>query len=87
MEEKTKIGIECKIKIIEIIKDIKLNFWIYNQEVYRNLIINFYTNSQCVIINYNISNKHTFNSITKWIEELKLTSIETQIVLIGNNWI
>ncbi len=39
----------------------------------------------CFIITYNISNKNTFNCITKWIEDAKRNiSNKTKIVLFGN---
>ena len=65
---------------------IKLQIWdTCGQEIYRSLISSFYRNSSLAIIVYSIDNKESFQSVDKWLNDIKtLGNPDVNIFLIGN---
>ena len=72
------------VKINE--ETIKLQIWdTCGQEAYRSLINSFYRNSSLAILVYSIDNKHSFENLESWLNDVKTqSSPDIKIILIGN---
>ena len=67
-------------------KKIKLQIWdTCGQEAYKALICSFYRNASLAILVYSINSLESFESINKWINEIKKKSNpDIKMILIGN---
>jgi len=65
---------------------IKLQIWdTCGQENYRALINSFYRNSSLAILVYSIDNRHSFENLETWLNDIKIQSNpDIKIILIGN---
>ena len=81
------IGVDFKIKEVEFKnKKIKLQLWdTAGQERFRAIIQNYYKNAHLIAFFYAINNRNSFNSIPKWVDEVKKqTDKNTKFLLVGN---
>ena len=86
-EYKFTLGVEIRVKDVEIRnKTYRIQIWdTAGQERFRSIRINYYKNSTCAIVVYDISNRVSFNNAKTWIEECRnRTSKTTFMVLVGN---
>ena len=86
-EYKLTLGVEIRVKDVEIKnKTYRIQIWdTSGQERLRPVRINYYKNSACAIVVYDISNRVSFNNAKTWIEECRnRTSKTTFMVLVGN---
>lgn len=67
-------------------KIVKLQLWdTCGQEIYHSLISNFYRNAVLAIMVYSIDCVQSFESISKWLNEIKINSSpDVRMFLIGN---
>jgi Ras-related protein Rab-1A len=78
------IGVDFNIKTITH-KDKTIKFQIWDtagQDRFRTLTSTYYRGSGAVIICYDISNRETFNSVGKWLEEAKMFSNSKPIYIL-----
>ena len=85
----TTIGVDFFTKHIEKYnKIIKVNFWdTAGQERFRSIIVSYFKNISGILLFFDLNNKNTFDSLEKWLLELKnnnLCNHEHPIILIGN---
>ena len=81
------IGLEFEAKEVEIDnKKIKLQLWdTAGQERFRAIIQNYYKSANLIAFVYAINNRNSFNSIPKWVDEVKKqTDKNTKFLLLGN---
>ena len=67
-------------------KTIRLIMWdTAGQERFKSLIPSYLKNANCVILTYDITDKSSFNSLGKWLSDVKDNVVEgTFIILCGN---
>ena len=68
-------------------KTVRLQIWdTCGEEIYYSSLKNFYRSALCVIIVFSLDDKDSFNSLKKWIEDIKNNhnSEEYYLILIGN---
>ena len=67
-------------------KNIKLQIWdTCGQECYKSLICSFYRNASMAILVYSIDSEESFESVKKWINEIKEHSNpDIKLFLVGN---
>jgi small GTP-binding protein len=85
--EKSTIGVDFKIinKKIDDKYNIKLHVWdTSGQERFNSIIEQFFRNTTCVILVYDITNDISLESIDKWVEKVKKNDEPGFIYLIGN---
>lgn len=80
------IGIEFGAKIVTIDNtDIKIQIWdTAGQEAFRAITKTYYRGSSIVLIVYDITNQNSFNSVRKWLEDVKAIIENPYVILIGN---
>ncbi|PVU95815.1 hypothetical protein BB561_001580 [Smittium simulii] len=82
------IGVDFKIKFIELDeKKYKLTIWdTAGQERFRTLTSSYYRGAQGVILVYDVSDKNSFESLGRWLEELDTYCTRRDVVkiIIGN---
>lgn len=81
------IGIELRVKTVEVDgKSVKVQIWdTAGQEKYRAITKHHYRGANGALILYDITSLSSYNSVQKWIDELKMYSNDKVIVmLIGN---
>ena len=81
------IGVDFKIKEVEVKnKKIKLQLCdTSGQERFRAIIQNYYKSDHLIAFVYAINNRNSFNSIPKWVDEVKKqTDKNTKFLLVGN---
>ena len=86
-DSKATVGVEFGTKNIQIEdKIIKVQIWdTAGQERYRSVTSTYYKGAKGAFIVYDITRKATFESIDKWIEDLKNNGEEDMIIyLVGN---
>ena len=52
--------------------------------IYKNLILDFSKDASLIILVYSIDNKHSFDNIKNWLDEIKIINNEVEYVIIGN---
>lgn len=80
------IGVDFANKSIKF-KDklVKMQIWdTAGQEKFKSLIPSYLRGSNIVIIMFDMTNKQSFNNISKWISFLKDVSTSSTIVIVGN---
>ena len=83
------IGVDFKIKEVEVKnKKIKLQLCdTSGQERFRAIIQNYYKSDHLIAFVYAINNRNSFNSIPKWVDEVKKqTDKNTKFLLVGNKY-
>ena len=84
----TTLGIDFKTKIIKLPNNQKYRIDFYDtagQERYKSISLNAIKNTQGVILMYDITNKKSFDAITKWMKDIiEAKGKEFPIVLLGN---
>ncbi len=86
-EFKSTVGVEFAAKNILINKNMyRVQVWdTAGQETFRSISRAYYKNSVCACVVYDISNYSTFESIQSWIEDCKIQSSKSiLLILIGN---
>jgi Ras-related protein Rab-2A len=82
------IGVEFGAKMVEIDEhDIKLQIWdTAGQESFRAITRSYYRNSAGAVLVYDISRRKTFKAIQKWLQEIRESSTDGNIMitLVGN---
>lgn len=80
------IGIEFGAKIVTIDNtDIKIQIWdTAGQEAFRAITKTYYRGSSIVMIVYDITNQNSFNSVGKWLIDVRAIIENPNIILIGN---
>ena len=85
---KCTISLENKFKVIDVGHNqyVKLNIWdTAGQEKYKSFTRSYYTDSQGVIIVFDLSNHDTFEGLEYWIKELKDYAPQNiEILIVGN---
>lgn len=78
------IGVDFKISTIQYKnKSIKFQIWdTAGQDRFRTITSSYYRGSQGTIICYDITDKNTFNSVIKWLEEVNKHSINEPILIL-----
>ena len=81
------IGVEIEAKNVQI-RGMTYTIQVWNtagQEKFRAITKAYYKNTVCALIVYDISSRDSFNNITSWIEDCKIYSPKTILmVLVGN---
>ena len=84
----TTMGIDFKTKIIKLKNKKTYSVLFYDtagQEKYRSISLNVIKNAQGVILMYDITNKKSFESITRWMESIReIKGNYFPIILLGN---
>ena len=84
----TTLGIDFKTKIIKLPNNQKYRIDYYDtagQERYKSISLNAIKNTQGVILMYDITNKKSFDAITKWMKDIiEAKGQDFPIVLLGN---
>lgn len=83
----TTLGIDFKSKTIEVDgKVIKLKIWdTAGQERFRSIGHTYYRNAQGLLLVYDITDRSSFDHVTKWMEDIHTYASQTvKVVLIGN---
>lgn len=83
------VGVDFGSKIIDVNnKKIKLQIWdTAGQESYRSITRSYYKNTACCLIVFDITNKKSFENISRWIDELYIIKPNPIITtLIGNKY-
>ena len=81
------IGVEFGEKTIkEKDKIFKIQIWdTAGSEQFRSITRNYYKNTVCAVVVYDISNRESFDNVISWIEDCKLNSPKSVfIILVGN---
>lgn len=84
---KSTVGVEFGTKILKIEdKTIKAQIWdTAGQERYKSITSTYYRGAKGAFIVYDITNRLTFESVDKWIQDLNLNSDKNiTLLLIGN---
>jgi len=78
------IGVDFKISTIQHKnKSIKFQIWdTAGQDRFRTITSSYYRGSQGTIICYDITDRNTFNSVIKWLEEVNKHSINEPILIL-----
>jgi Ras-related protein Rab-2A len=83
----TTIGVEFGSKIINVKdKHIKLQIWdTAGQETFKSITRSYYRGSIGVILVYDITNRDSFNNISKWLDETKsYANDKITVMLVAN---
>ncbi|CAL8070440.1 unnamed protein product [Calicophoron daubneyi] len=83
------IGVDYKVKVVRVSDGtmVKLSMWdTAGQERFRTLTPNFYRGANGAVIVFDVSNRETFDNLSKWMEELKTFSNSQSVscLLVGN---
>ena len=87
LNTKSTVGVEFGTKILKIEdKIIKAQIWdTAGQERYKSITSTYYKGAKGAFIIYDITNRLTFESVDKWIQDLNLNSDKNiTLLLIGN---
>jgi small GTP-binding protein len=83
----TTIGIDFKIKYVDVDgKRIKLQIWdTAGQERFRSITKSYFRGANGSIVVYDVTNKESFDHVSKWLEDLANAKIKKEsIFLVGN---
>ena len=83
------VGVDFGSKMIDLNnKKIKLQIWdTAGQESYRSITRSYYKNTACCLIVFDITNKKSFENISRWVDELYIIKPNPIIkTLIGNKY-
>jgi len=86
-ERKATVGIDMRIRTVEIEgRKVKVKIWdTAGQEQFRVITRNYYRGAQGVVLVYDITNRPSFQHVTKWIRDVKEYADEgVNVVLVGN---
>lgn len=87
-DSKTTLGIEFSTRIVQIGgKIVKAQLWdTAGHERYKSITSNYYKGAHGAILMYDVTNSATFNSLEKWIKDLRDFSDNDKLVtmLVGN---
>jgi Ras-related protein Rab-1A len=82
------IGVDFRLKLLKINNNkIKLQIWdTAGQERFKSITLSYYRGAHAIILVFDLTKIHTFNKLTKWIEEIKtyLQNHKYKIFLVGN---
>ena len=80
------IGVDYMDKTIKYKNiNIKLQIWdTSGQEKFRSIARNFYRNSDAIFIVFDLNNKHTYNNIKQWINDVEEHCPNIKKILLGN---
>ena len=87
LESKTTIGVEFSTKTLKVKdKTIKAHIWdTAGQERYRAITSAYYRGAVGALLVYDISKSYTFNSVERWLKELREhADANIVIMLVGN---
>ena len=84
----TTVGIDTKSKICtlpKLKKNVKLQLWdTAGQERYMSLNKIFFQKVQGIILMYDITQRDTFDNLSKWIKLINETTYKVPVILVGN---
>ena len=84
----TTVGIDTKSKICtlpKLRKNVKLQLWdTAGQERYMSLNKIFFQKVQGIILMYDITQRDTFDNLSKWIKLINETTYKVPVILVGN---
>lgn len=83
----TTIGVEFGSKIINVRdKQIKLQIWdTAGQETFKSITRSYYRGSIGVVLVYDITNRDSFNNVSKWLDETKsYANDKITVMLVAN---
>jgi len=87
-DQSTTIGVDFKTRKLTVDgSTVKLAIWdTAGQERFRTLTPSYYRDAQGAILVYDVTDKHTFNKIETWLNELDTYSTKSNIVkmVVGN---
>jgi small GTP-binding protein len=87
IDTKTTVGVEFGCKRIEI-NELKIKAQIWDtagQERYKSITNAYYKGSKGAMIVYDITRRHTFDHVDRWLSELKANAdSDVSIIIIGN---
>ena len=82
------VGIDLRLKKIELENGKKVNVKFYDtsgQERYRSLSANFIKRADGIILMYDITNRESFDTISKWWEDIRdYKERDFPVILVGN---
>lgn len=80
------IGVEFGAKVLNISnKKIKLHVWdTAGQEKFRSITQSYYKDSAICLLVYDITNMSSFESIIRWLTEVRESSNNSVVILVGN---
>lgn len=83
----TTIGVEFGSKIITVNdKQLKLQIWdTAGQETFKSITRSYYRGSIGVILVYDITNRESFNNISRWLDETKSYANDKVVVMLVGN--
>ena len=85
-DSKATVGVEFGSKNLEIDRKIKMQIWdTAGQERYKTITNAYYKGAKGALLVFDLTNKQTFESVDKWISEIKTNGDERiKIILVGN---
>eukprot|EP01091_Cochliopodium_minus_P018241 TRINITY_DN732_c0_g1_i1.p1 TRINITY_DN732_c0_g1~~TRINITY_DN732_c0_g1_i1.p1 ORF type:complete len:196 (-),score=52.34 TRINITY_DN732_c0_g1_i1:52-639(-) len=83
---KSTIGVDFSTKVMQVAnKKIKIQIWdTAGQEKYSILTSSYYRGAKGCIIVYDITDMKSFESVEKWLSEIKQIGEQIEIILVGN---
>ena len=86
-EYQTTIGVEFAAKNVNIDNLIyRIQLWdTSGQEQFKSITRNYYKNSACALVVYDITSRDSFNNVATWIDEIRAQCTQSiYMVLVGN---
>jgi len=86
-EYQTTIGVEFAAKNVNIDNLVyRIQLWdTSGQEQFKSITRNYYKNSACALVVYDITSRDSFNSVATWIDEIRAQCTQSiYMVLVGN---
>jgi len=82
------IGVDYQVKTLMVDdKQYQIQLWdTAGQEKFNSIIKTYYRNADCCIFMYDVTNRNSFISMSKWVNDFKLNcnNIRSVLLLIGN---
>ena len=85
---KCTVGIECKIKsiLLDPYTSAELKIWdTCGEEKFQSVTRQYYNDTNGIILLYDLSDKNTFNSLNKWLKEIRNYAPKNTVVIIVGN--
>ena len=86
-EYQATVGVEFGSKVVEYDnKKYKVQVWdTAGQEQFKSIARNYYKNTVCTLVVYDITSRDSFNNVKSWIDDCKQhIAPTTQIIILGN---
>ena len=85
---KCTVGVECKIKsiLLDPYTSAELKIWdTCGEEKFQSVTRQYYNDTNGIILLYDLSDKNTFNSLNKWLKEIRNYAPKNTVVIIVGN--